>query len=195
MILAAYLDALFSSAGQRVYEGSRREPVTALAHALQCAQRAEWAQADAALVIAAFLHDVGHLLAASCPDDLDDAHERAGADFLEVHLGADVTEPIRLHVQAKRYLVATDPAYARTLTPASQHSLALQGGPLDAEGIARFETLRHAERAVALRRWDDAAKEPGKKTPPLAYYLDMLEALQQQPFHDSRIAIGSTTIA
>jgi len=90
-------------------------------------------------------------------------------------------------VQAKRYLVATDAGYAATLSPASVHSPNLQGGPMSPDELRFFEDLPFAHQAIQLRRWDDLAKEPGKSTPSLAYYLVLLEEVQQQPFVDSKI--------
>jgi phosphonate degradation associated HDIG domain protein len=194
--LVERIEALFEQYGTQLYDGERCEPVTALQHALQCAQLAEWAHADATLVAAALLHDLGHFLDARRDEDnVDDLHEYRALPLLAEGFGPAVIEPIRLHVQAKRYLVVTDPGYAATLTPASAHSLALQGGPMSREEVRAFEALPFAEQAVMLRRWDDLAKEPGKQTPPLAYYLALLDEVQQQPFVDSKIGIGSTSVA
>jgi len=190
------IEALFAQHGAQVYEGDRREPVSALQHALQSAQFAEWAHAEPTLVAAALLHDIGHFLDIR-PEahDLDDLHEYRALPLLAEGFGPAVIEPIRLHVQAKRYLVATDPGYAATLTPASVHSLTLQGGAMSRDEQRAFEVLPFAQQAVALRRWDDLAKEPGKTTPPLAYYLALLDEVQQQPLVDSKIGIGSTSVA
>ena len=196
MTLIERIEALFLQHGAQAYEGARRENVSALAHALQCAQLAEWAHADASLVAAAFLHDIGHFIVVDpYADDLDDVHELRAVPFLAEGFSASVVEPVRLHVQAKRYLVATDASYAATLSPASQHSLALQGGPMCGDELRFFEDLPFARQAMQLRRWDDLAKVPGKATPPLAYYLALLEEVQQQPFVDSKIGIGSLSVA
>ncbi|HEX6704884.1 MAG TPA: phosphohydrolase [Albitalea sp.] len=178
MDLVDRIHALFDEHGGRSYEGGRREPVTALQHALQCAQRAESAQAEPPLVAAALLHDLGHFLDASVElDDVDDVHELRALPLLAEGFGADVIEPIRLHVQAKRYLVATDPAYAQTLSPASVHSLGLQGGRMNLAEADAFARLPCARDAVALRRWDDLAKDPTRRTPPLEHYLALLRKL------------------
>jgi len=189
----AAIERLFVQHGERFYDGKRAEPVSALAHALQCAQFAETAQADAALVTAALLHDVGHFLpgievdegAGPDTDIGDDRHEQRGAGWLAAGFGPAVTEPIRLHVEAKRYLAAADPAYAATLTPASVHSLALQGGPMSIEERRRFAARPFAAEAVQLRRWDDLAKEPGRRTAPLAHFLAVV---QRAAAHASRQA-------
>ena len=169
---------LFAAYGAQAYDGARRESVSALAHALQCAQLAEWAHADPPLVAAALLHDIGHFIAIRPKsNDADDLHETRGAWYLQQRFGAAVVEPVRLHVEAKRYLVATDRGYAATLSPASIYSLGLQGGPMSRAEARAFESVPHAQQAVQLRRWDDAAKEPGKATPSLGYYLALLGEL------------------
>lgn len=177
--LSARLRALFQRHGHQAYEGGRHEPVSALEHALQCAQLAEWAGAPPSLVVAALLHDVGHFVggADAVADTQDDAHEQRALPWLGGALGPEVTEPIRLHVAAKRYLVAADPGYAGTLSPASRHSLVLQGGPMTAAEREAFEALTFAPDATLLRRWDDAAKTPGKPTPPLEWYLALVDEL------------------
>ena len=164
----------FALHGASSYEGNRRESVSALNHALQCAQLAEDAHADAALVTAALLHDVGHFVAIADigeKDDIDDVHELRGVAVLVRDFPPAVIEPIRLHVAAKRYLTAIEPKYLGGLSPASVHSLAQQGGPFRGAEIARFEALPFAQDAVRLRRWDDLAKRPGVQTPALDYYL------------------------
>lgn len=171
----------FALHGATSYEGNRRESVSALAHALQCAQLAEDAHADPALVAAALLHDVGHFVAISEvgeAEDVDDVHELRGVAVLVRDFPPAVIEPIRLHVAAKRWLTAVEPAYLRGLSPASLHSLAQQGGPFDDAEIARFEALPFAQDAVRLRRWDDLAKTPGRETPGLGYYLALLDEVR-----------------
>lgn len=198
MDIVAGIDELFGRHGHVAYEGARREAVSALEHALQCAQLAEWANADETLVAAAFLHDLGHFLAAEAitdDDRVDDRHEELAIPFLAAGFDAAVTEPVRLHVQAKRFLVRIDAPYARSLSPASLHSLALQGGPMRDDEIERFEDLPFAREAVLLRRWDDLAKEPGRRTPSIDWYLALLEDVRERPFFDSRITIGALSAA
>lgn len=168
------IELLFALHGGRPYDGLRRESVTALEHALQCAQLAEWSQVDSTLVVAALLHDMGHFVDVAIRDDVDDQHDQRAATLLESAFPTSVVEPMRLHVQAKRYLVATDARYLASLSSASVHSLRLQGGAMSPAERRRFESTPHAEDAVVLRRWDDSAKVPGRKTPPLAYYLPLL---------------------
>lgn len=198
MDIVERIEQLFSRHGHVPYEGARREPVSALAHALQCAQLAEWAHADESLVAAAFLHDVGHFLAAEAvarDDHVDDRHEELVVPFLAAGFDAAVTEPVRLHVQAKRFLVRVDADYARSLSPASVHSLALQGGPMRDDEMERFEDLPFAREAVLLRRWDDLAKEPGRRTPSIDWYLALLEDVRERPFLDSKTGIGAANVA
>lgn len=168
----------------RAYEGQRTESVSALAHALQCAQLAEWAGASNSLVAAALLHDIGHFAddeVVSLGDAVDDEHELRALPLLAQGFGPAVLEPIRLHVAAKRYLVAAEPAYLATLSPASVHSLMLQGGPMRPDEREAFAARPHAADAIALRRWDDLAKEPGRPTPSLDYYLALLAEVVQPP--------------
>jgi gamma-butyrobetaine dioxygenase len=165
---------LFDTRGARDYLG---EPVSQLEHALQAAKLAVQAGASDALVAAALLHDIGHLLG---PEDdpaeqgVDGFHEEAGSQWLARHFGPEVTEPIRLHVMAKRYLCATDPAYQDSLSPASIRSLELQGGPLNGEEIRQFESNPHHGDAVLLRKWDDSAKIPGCQAPNVRTYTQIL---------------------
>ncbi len=178
----ARIRQLFETFGSRPYDGGRRESVSALAHALQCAQLAEWAGAEPALVAAALLHDVGDFddQGAVGDDRSDNQHETRALPWLGAAFGPQVLEPIRLHVAAKRYLVATEPAYRDTLSPASLLSLSLQGGPMSEAECERFESEDFAPQAVMLRRWDDAAKEPGKHTPSLDYYAALLQEVHEQ---------------
>ena len=180
----AAIAALFDAEGHVCYDGARAEAVTALEHALQCAQLAEWAGARPGLVAAALLHDVGHFVAPRSGtndiDDLDDAHELRALPLLGATFGPDVVEPVRLHVAAKRWLVAADGDYASTLSAASIHSLALQGGAMGLDEAVAFVSVPYARDAIALRRWDDLAKQPGRTTPPLGYYLALLDEVAGQ---------------
>jgi phosphonate degradation associated HDIG domain protein len=169
--------AAFSSRGSTAYLG---EPVSLTEHMLQTALAAERDGADPALVASALLHDFGHLVH-ELPEDsaehgVDTLHEEAGAAWLEEHFVPRVTEPLRLHVLAKRYLCATEPEYLAALSPASELSLALQGGPCSPDEVAAFERNPFAEEAVRLRRWDDVGKIEGLETPPLEHYRAALQA-------------------
>jgi phosphonate degradation associated HDIG domain protein len=171
---------LFARRGGDVYFG---EPVSQLEHALQTAGQAEQEGASDTLIAAALLHDIGHLLH-KLPEDIadrgvDGRHEQVGAMWLARYFPAAVTEPIRLHVAAKRYLCAIDDEYLRVLSSASIRSLALQGGPMSDDDVREFEASPYAHESVRLRRWDDLAKVVGSNAPGLAQYQFLLEKLQR----------------
>jgi phosphonate degradation associated HDIG domain protein len=174
----ARVESLFAERGGGEYHG---EAVTQLEHALQAAHMAEQDGRPAAWVVAALLHDVGHLLHGHGEDYLDrgvnDKHEDLGARFLGRAFGPDVTEPIRLHVPAKRYLCAARPGYFDTLSPASVRSLELQGGPMTPDEVREFERHPHFAAAAAVREYDDRAKIVGLATPSFAHFRPHLEAL------------------
>jgi phosphonate degradation associated HDIG domain protein len=156
------------------------ETVTQSQHALQCAARAAAEGASESLVVAALLHDYGHL--AEALEDVDrpmaDArHEMAGAALLGALFGPAVTRPIALHVAAKRYLCAVEPGYLEALSPASVHSLALQGGPFTVDEAAGFERLEGFRDAVRLRRCDDLGKAADAATPHFEAYAPMMRRL------------------
>ncbi len=134
------------------------ERVTMRDHALQTADNARSAGASSALIAAALLHDIGHLEGEAGTWGLPDHAEVAGRTW-QALLPPEVVEPIRLHVAAKRWLVANDPEYRNRLSEASVITLEQQGGPLDAAASARFLTLPFAADAIELRRWDDRGKE------------------------------------
>ncbi|WP_116139446.1 phosphonate degradation HD-domain oxygenase [Trinickia diaoshuihuensis] len=167
---------LFERHGHIAYSG---EPVTQLQHALQSAALAEEAGARDTLVVAALLHDLGHLLnlQGETPSErgIDDRHQYFALPFLRHVLPHSVLEPIRLHVDAKRYLCAIDGEYAAGLSADSVRSLALQGGVFDALEAQAFIEKPFAGDAVELRRWDDAAKNPRMRTPDLAHFLGVVE--------------------
>jgi phosphonate degradation associated HDIG domain protein len=169
--------AIYGARGGGAYFGER---VTITEHCLQAAWFAQEERAPGHLVVAALLHDIGHLLE-KVPEDLaewttDAHHEEIGARWLAGRFGAAVSEPVRLHVPAKRYLCATDPHYFKQLSAASIHTLALQGGPMSAGETARFEREPHHRAAVRLRRWDDQGKVAGLTTPTLDSYRGMIKA-------------------
>jgi len=126
------------------------------------------------------VHDIGHLIhdlgENPAAHGVDNRHELRGREWLARWFGEAVTEPVRLHVNAKRYLTATDPGYFATLSAGSVRSLELQGGPFSPDLAAGFIGLPFAPDAVRLRRWDEGAKVPGKGTPDLAYFRRYLEA-------------------
>ncbi|MBX3435337.1 MAG: metal-dependent phosphohydrolase [Pirellulales bacterium] len=168
---------LFAQRGDSQYGG---EAVSQLEHGLQAAWLAEQSGATPHQIVAALLHDVGHLLhdlPADAPDHgIDDVHEQVGYEWLGARFGPEVSEPVRLHVAAKRYLCAVDPEYRATLSAPSLHSLALQGGPFTPAEAAEFERHPHFRASVELRRWDDEAKVPKRATPDVDHFLGYLAA-------------------
>jgi gamma-butyrobetaine dioxygenase len=180
------LAELFASEGAADYLG---EPVTVAQHLLQAGALATQAGAPAAVVAAALLHDSGHLRGDDPLADgqqlsgrelmagADNDHGERGAAWLARWFPPAVTEPVRLHVAAKRYLCAAEPGYLALLSPASVYTLSLQGGPMTGTEAAAFTAGPYAAGAVAVRRWDDAAKDPAADVPGLAAYRPLLEGL------------------
>jgi gamma-butyrobetaine dioxygenase len=170
--------ALFASEGAADYLA---EPVSQAAHMLQAAALAEQAGAAPELIAAALLHDVGHFTGARTGQDLmrgtDNCHGEQGAAWLAQWFGPQVTEPVRLHVAAKRYLCAVEPDYYSRLSPASVYTLGVQGGPMRPAEIAEFEASPHAAAACQVRRWDDRAKEPAAAVLPFEHFAPVLTAL------------------
>ena len=172
----AEIRAAFAHRGTETYG----EGVSQLEHALQCAMCAERDGAGPALIAATLLHDIGHLIH-DLPVDIADQgidaqHESLGSAWLSRHFGPDVTEPVRLHVSAKRYLATTERGYLDLLSPASVQSLRLQGGLMSMQERTRFAAERFAEEAVKLRRWDDEGKVVGMATPNLGHFERYLDA-------------------
>ncbi len=158
------------------------EGVSQLEHALQCAYLARQQQASSTLEIAALLHDVGHLLhgselPADCHADLDDRHEDIGYSFLRHNFGEAVSDPVRLHVAAKRYLCTKNREYQQKLSPTSYKSFLDQGGVMSDAELADFESETYFHDAVRLREWDDLAKDPELVVPAIHDYLPKMESL------------------
>ncbi len=177
MSIADEIFAIFNARGSAAYFG---EPVSVTEHALQAAHFAQLEEAPPTLVIAALLHDIGHLVV-EIQDDIeswtDDArHEQTGSAWLASRFGPGISEPVRLHVPAKRYLCATRPGYLDKLTPSSVLTLRLQGGPMTPAEVASFETEPCFREAVRVREWDDRGKIAGLSTPDLGSYRRLIEA-------------------
>jgi phosphonate degradation associated HDIG domain protein len=170
--------ALYASRGSGAYIG---ECVSMTEHGLQAAHFAREAGAASALIVAALLHDVGHLVQDVAEDladwTTDAAHERVGGAWLARRFPPEVSEPVRLHVPAKRYLLATDSGYLAMLSPASLVTLKLQGGPMSPGEAAQFEAEPFHREAVLIRRCDDRGKVAGLATPGLEEFAPMVEAL------------------
>lgn len=158
------------------------ELVTQLQHALQCAALARQADATESMVVAALLHDVGHILysaalPADCEVNLDDDHERVGYEFLHQHFGDEVADPVRLHVPAKRYLCTKEEDYRAHLSPTSLKSFFDQGGDMDEAELRQFEQEKYFLEAIQLRRWDDTAKVEDDHSTELGDYLEAMESV------------------
>lgn len=168
---------LFEAEGSREYLG---EQVSMEQHMLQTGSAVRRAGASRALVVAAVAHDVGHFTGVVRGRDLmggtDDHHDEAAATWLGRWFAAAVTEPVRLHVAAKRYLCAVDPAYHDRLSEASTYTMGVQGGPMSAEEAEEFARLPFAQDAVELRRWDDLGKDPAVARLTLADFRAEIEA-------------------
>jgi len=169
------IEAAFDKRGSETYG----EGITQLAHALQCATLAERNGAPASEIVAALLHDIGHMVhdlpETIAEQGVDAQHESIGAAWLSQYFNADVADPVRLHVAAKRYLCAAEPGYFELLSPASVLSLELQGGPMDAREQAEFRAEPGGEAAIRLRRLDDEGKDIDMRTPPLAHFRQYVD--------------------
>jgi phosphonate degradation associated HDIG domain protein len=170
--------SLYAARGSGAYFG---EAVSMTEHGLQTAYFAELQGARETVIAAALLHDIGHLIA-TVPDDIADwtadaRHEATGARWLDKWFGAEVAEPVRLHVRAKRYLCAVDPTYFSQLSPASVLTLKLQGGPMPADEVASFEAEAGYRDALMVRRCDDRGKIAGLATRRLEDYRGLLQSL------------------
>ncbi len=169
------------------YKASGRYGLSQLnqyAHAVQAAELARLAGSTDALILAALMHDVGHMIhnlgdhpAAA---GIDDCHEEQGAAWLSQFFGADVTEPVRLHVAAKRYLCATEKGYLKKLSEDSMESLMIQGGPMNHLEIAVFESRPYFHDAVQLRRFDEMAKDPKGPQPRFSEFESIISKLASQ---------------
>ena len=163
------------------YEQYGTEAVSQLEHALQCATLAEQNNSSSELITASLLHDFGHLIHNLGEDaatrGIDDRHEYRALGYLTKLFSPAVTEPIRMHVNAKRYLCAVDNDYWASLSPASKTSLKLQGGIYSEAEAQEFISQPYAEDAVKLRIWDDLAKVKDLETPSLEYFVPTIQKL------------------
>ena len=176
-----FLGSIFDRRGGEEYLG---EPVTMGEHMLQAAAIAAQDNQPDDIVVAALLHDIGHFTSEfgtfSMADTSDRFHEQAGAEVLEQFFPSVITDCVRFHVAAKRYLCATSPAYFSKLSKASVHSLNLQGGVMNADEIAQFENNPNLEKIIAVRYLDDAAKDPYRSTPDYWHYAPLVQRMVDQ---------------
>ena len=184
--IVAFLGNIFIRHGAISYLG---EQVTTSEHMLQGALLAEEANAPDALIAGVLLHDIGHYIHefpyAAFEQGIDDCHDKAGAALLAPFFPVMVTACVGCHVAAKRYLCATESDYFDRLSPASVHTLRLQGGPMSESETAKFANNPELEFLLQVRIWDEEAKVPGKKTRSFAYYAPLLESLV-----DAKLRIG-----
>ena len=174
--IVGFLGDIFERRGGEEYLG---EPVTMAQHMLQGATLAERAGAPEVVIVAALLHDIGHFTSefgTYHPDDGEDRHhEDAGAEVLAPFFPTLVTDCVRYHVAAKRYLCATKPDYFNRLSAASVHTLGLQGGPMNASEVAEFQRNPNLEQIIQVRYLDEAGKHADMETPPFAHFAPMVQ--------------------
>jgi phosphonate degradation associated HDIG domain protein len=179
---------IFNEKGHSEYGG---EAITQMEHALQTATLARENNASDQLITAALLHDIGHLLH-DLPNDaplhgIDDVHENKAAAFLRKYFPDAVSEPVRLHVAAKRYLATSEPTYYALLSEPSKHSLALQGGLMSVEEVNAFRENPFFYDAVRLRRWDDQAKVENLSTVAVEDFKASVTASLRSYFSENKL--------
>lgn len=176
--------ALLKIYNVRAYSRYGLSQVNQLLHAVQSGALAKSRQFPVTLVVAALLHDIGHMVHGlgehPAAQGIDDRHESVGAEWLKRYFGPAVVEPVRLHVAAKRYLCAAEHGYHAKLSDDSIESLALQGGPMSTEEASAFENEVFWKEAVALRRIDEIAKDPRGPMPLFATFLGDIEAARRE---------------
>lgn len=173
------IESLFFTYGNEDYDG---EPVSQASHMIQCGMQAIHENAGAELVIGAFLHDIGHLLRHQQETEAMGTygvvnHEGIGAAYLQARgFSPKVCAVVEKHVDAKRYLVATDPAYKGRLSLASQQTLIWQGGPMSEEEVKQFRSNPFYKDIIRVRLWDEEAKKTDIPLLPLSYFMQQIEA-------------------
>ncbi|MCK8465125.1 HD domain-containing protein [Aliiroseovarius sp. S1339] len=173
-----FIGSIFDRRGGEEYLG---EPVTMAEHMLQGATIAEQNGQPEEIIVGALLHDIGHFTSefgTYHPDDTEDRHhEDAGAEVLERFFPSVITDCVRYHVAAKRYLCATKPTYFDRLSEASVHSLMLQGGPMSDDEVAAFEKNPNLKHIIAVRYLDDAGKRDDMQTPDFWHFAPMVQRM------------------
>lgn len=181
-----FLADIFARRGAEEYLG---EPVTIGQHMLQAAHFAAADEHSDDVVVAALLHDIGHFTGEfigrsggaddvfSMDDDVDRLHEQSGAAVLAPFFPQLIVDCCRHHVAAKRYLCAREPGYFDQLSPASVHSLQLQGGPMADHEADAFEAQPHFNAVIAVRRYDEMGKVAELSVPSFAHYVPMMERM------------------
>lgn len=176
--IVPFLADIFHRRGHEEYLG---EPVTMAEHMLQGAYFAKRQKECDEIIVATLLHDIGHFTSEfgmfSMNDTTDRWHEDAGAAILAPFFPVLITDCVRYHVSAKRYLCAIDSIYFEQLSAASKHSLQLQGGPMNAAQVAEFERNPNLDSIVKVRRFDDQGKVPNMKTPAFDHYQPTIQKI------------------
>ena len=179
--IVAFIGDIFERCGDEEYLG---EPVTMAEHMLQGATIAEQNGLAEDIIVAALLHDIGHFTSEfgtfSMEDTEDRFHEEAGAEVLQEFFPTIVTDCVRYHVAAKRYLCATKPEYFNRLSEASVHSLNLQGGPMDEAEVTEFQKNPNLEKIIQVRYLDEAGKHPDMETPDYWHFAPMVQRIVDQ---------------
>ena len=179
-LVADEIIALYNNHGKEDYIG---EPVSQIEHMCQCAELAEESDADDETILAAFFHDVGHLCEVGSPANIVQHmdgfgivdHEKLGGEYLRSKgFSKNIVNMVASHVNAKRYLTYKYPEYYDALSVASKNTLVHQGGRMSADEALLFEADPLSEKYIALRRWDEQAKEQYKPLPSLDYYRKLI---------------------
>jgi phosphonate degradation associated HDIG domain protein len=179
------ISQLFENQGDAAYYG---EKISQYEHAAQAALLAQKQGFDYEVQIAAFLHDIGHLLPISSQEETMEIygrkdHESVAADWLrERNFSEKTAILVENHVNAKRYLCFANDTYYANLSEASKKTLAFQGGKMTADEAKMFEQSPYFETIIKMRKWDEAAKIEAMKLPDLAYFMNICEQyLLQNP--------------
>ncbi len=179
--IVAFIGDIFERCGDEEYLG---EPVSMAQHMLQGATIAENNRQGEDIIVGALLHDIGHFTSEfgtfSMDDTKDRFHEEAGAQVLAEFFPSVITDCVRYHVAAKRYLCATKPHYFKRLSPASVHSLNLQGGAMTAEEVAEFDKMPNLKKIIEVRYLDDAGKHADMETPDFWHFAPMVQRIVDQ---------------
>jgi phosphonate degradation associated HDIG domain protein len=168
---------MYESYGDTEYAG---EKISQLEHMVQSAELAEEQGYDEEVILAAFLHDIGHICVAAQEGNGMDGygiidHEEVGADFLlQRGFAKRLVRLVESHVEAKRYLTVKDPSYYDQLSEASKKTLEYQGGPMTEEEAAAFEQYPLFDLIIQMRKWDELAKIEDKPLPDLLHYREMM---------------------
>lgn len=190
--IVAFIADIFARRGGEEYLG---EPVTMAEHMLQGATIAEQNGQSEEIIVGALLHDIGHFTSefgTYHPDDTADRHhEDAGEAVLAPFFPPVVTDCVKYHVAAKRYLCATKPAYFKRLSPASVHTLELQGGPMSDNEVAEFRKNPNLKEIIAVRYLDEAGKRADMETPDFAHFAPMVQRMVDRHVQSSSMSSSS----